>query len=124
MGDLRQLLRRSYRNGDLGNAGARSKREGSTKNTTPRAHAAACARGEVQYVSRNLLDGGAGIQFLQAGSFATQTTQIIQLCAPHFRRANHFHFVHNFGVNWEDALHALAEADLANREARLKSLSS
>jgi len=38
MGDLRELLRRSYRNGDLGNAGQASKweRDRTAENTTPR----------------------------------------------------------------------------------------
>src|SRR6185437_1542921 len=60
------------------------------------------------------------INILQAGSFATQTTQIIKLGAADFGRFHHVHFIHYFGSDREDALNTVAKADLAHGEAGLR----
>ena len=58
----------------------------------------------------------------QAGSFAPQSAEIEQAGAADLGRAQQFDLVDHFGVNGEDALHALAEADLAHGEAGLRSV--
>src|SRR5882724_94150 len=60
------------------------------------------------------------LHILQAGSLATQTTQIIKLSAADFGRFHHIHFIHDFRSDGEDALNAVAEADLAHGEAGLR----
>src|SRR5204862_2587981 len=59
------------------------------------------------------------LNILQAGSFATQRTQVIKLGAAHFGRAHYVNLVHDFRTLGEDALYALAEADLTDGEAGL-----
>ena len=60
------------------------------------------------------------IHVLQAGSFAAQSSQIVQLGAAHLRRAHQFDLVDHLGVQRENTLDALAEAHLAHSEAGLR----
>src|SRR5205085_2258848 len=52
-----------------------------------------------------------------ARRLALQSAQIIQLGPPNLARAHHIDMVNHLGVYREDPLHALAEADLAHRDA-------
>src|SRR5215469_9914356 len=58
----------------------------------------------------------------QTCGLAAQTTQIEKTRATHLRGAHHIDLVDHLGVNREDALDALPEADLANSEAGLRSV--
>src|SRR5208337_2630869 len=63
--------------------------------------------------------GPLGVHFAQACGFAPQRAQIVQLGPPDVGRAQYIDLVDHFGVRREDALDALAEAHLADGEARL-----
>src|SRR5436190_15289222 len=56
----------------------------------------------------------------QPSSFASQSAQIVQLRAPHLRRAHHVNFIDDAGALGKNAFHALAEADLAHGETGLR----
>src|SRR5437764_9447544 len=69
--------------------------------------------------------GGLGaLHFTQTGSLALQSTQVEQLGAAHLVGAHYFHFINDFGVQGEDAFHALAKADLAHGEAALRAVTA
>jgi hypothetical protein len=61
------------------------------------------------------LRGGAA--FPQAGGFATQTAEVIQLCAADSAGSNHVDMVHNGSVQGEDALYALTETHFPNSDS-------
>src|SRR5438270_7681805 len=61
------------------------------------------------------------LYFLQSRRLALQTTQVIQLRPTHLCRADDLNLIDDLGVQGEDALYALSEADLADGEARLQS---
>src|SRR5581483_276193 len=56
------------------------------------------------------------LAFLEPGGFAFQFAQVIQLGATHFTGADNIDMIDHARVQREDALHALAEANLANRD--------
>src|SRR5580693_2551246 len=58
----------------------------------------------------------------QTRCFALEAAQIIKLGAADFGRAQQIHFVDHFGVNGENAFHALSEADLPDGKAGLRSV--
>src|SRR5205823_7682406 len=64
------------------------------------------------------------INVFEASSFATQSAQVVELCAANFRAAHDLDFVHDPRALGEDALDALSKADLANGEAGLRAASA
>ena len=60
------------------------------------------------------------VDFFQARSFAFEAAQIVELGAADFRGAQQLHLVDHLGIEREDTLHAVAEADLAHGEAGLR----
>src|SRR5271165_143979 len=60
------------------------------------------------------------LDFLEARSLAAKSAQVEELGAANLGRANLLHLVDDLGVEGEDALNAMAEAHLANREAALR----
>src|SRR5262245_57811225 len=54
--------------------------------------------------------------FFQAGGFAPQPAQVIEFRAPDLAGSNHVDVVDDPGVQREDALHAMAEADFPHRD--------
>src|SRR6185437_284862 len=56
----------------------------------------------------------------QSGSLTFELAQIEQLGAAHASRADMLNFVDDFGIQREDTLDALSEADFANGDARLR----
>src|SRR5277367_611528 len=56
------------------------------------------------------------LDFFEARSLAAKSAQVKELGAANLCRANLLHLVDDLGVEGEDALHAMAEAHLANRE--------
>src|SRR5579875_1100362 len=64
----------------------------------------------------------AALHFLEAGCLAAESAQVEQLGAAHLGRANLDHTVDDLRVEGENALHPLAEADLANGEASLRAI--
>src|SRR5277367_300009 len=61
------------------------------------------------------------VNFLEAGSLAAQSAQVEELGAADLGGADLFDPVDDLGVEGEDALDALAEADLADGETALGS---
>src|SRR6266481_461314 len=59
------------------------------------------------------------LYFTQAGSLAFQVAQIKQLGPAHLVRADDLDLVNHFGMHGKNALHTLAEADLAHGETAL-----
>src|SRR4051794_26722902 len=53
----------------------------------------------------------------ETGGLAAESTQVIQFRAPHAPGAHHVDMIDHPRMDWEDALHTLAEADLANGDA-------
>src|ERR1035441_4793196 len=75
----------------------------------------------MQAKTRKAMDPSAwSFNVAQARRFALESAQIIQLGAADLGGAQQIHFVDDFGVNGENALDALAEADLAHGEAGLR----
>jgi len=62
------------------------------------------------------------INFFQTSSLATESAEVEQFGAAHFRRAHFFNAVNHAAVDGEDALHALAEAHLADGEAAVRAV--
>src|SRR5579884_1101269 len=60
------------------------------------------------------------VNVFESGRFATEIAQVIKLRSTDFRRAHHLDLIDHAGAIGENALYALAEADLADREARLR----
>ena len=56
------------------------------------------------------------LAFSQTGGLALQAAQVIQLGPAHLARAHHVDVIDHLRMDREDALHSLAEADLANRD--------
>src|SRR5215469_7858667 len=63
--------------------------------------------------------GALTLYVLQAGSLALQCAQVIKLGGADLGRAHQFDAVDDSGIDREDTLDALAEADLAHGEAGL-----
>src|SRR5690349_5099933 len=63
-------------------------------------------------------DSGRALLFLHAGGLAAQVPQEVQLGAAHARRTHQLDLVDHRRMEREDALDALAERHLADREAR------
>src|SRR5581483_723867 len=59
------------------------------------------------------------LNFTQPCRLAFEATEVEQLGAPYAVGANHFNLIEHLGVKREDALDAMAEADLADGDARL-----
>src|SRR5229473_8008681 len=57
--------------------------------------------------------------FFQPSSLALKPAQVVKLGAPDFGGAHHVNLVDDLGVDGENTLHALAEADLADGKAGL-----
>src|SRR5664279_2796735 len=87
---------------------------------TPRVRSALPGRSMLNAQMRSECLGALG--FLEAGSLATQATQIEELGAANTGRTDLFYLVHNLGVVGEDALDALAEAHFADSETALRTL--
>jgi hypothetical protein len=64
------------------------------------------------------------IDFAQTGCLAAQIAQVEQLGAANLVGANFLDLVHDAGVEWEDALDALAKAHLADGEGSVRSLAA
>src|SRR5580700_3027562 len=58
--------------------------------------------------------------FFQTCGLALESAQVVKFRAPDFGGAHHVNLVDDLGVDGEDALHALAETDFADRKARLR----
>src|SRR5437868_14926071 len=56
------------------------------------------------------------------GGLATQSAEIVQLGAADLRGPQYIDLVNDFRVDREDALHTVAEADLADGEAGLRAV--
>ena len=65
----------------------------------------------------SLLLGGR-FDFFDAGRFAAEFADVIQLRAADASFADDFHLVDDFRMEREDAFHAVTEGDLADREGR------
>src|ERR1700721_2799313 len=57
----------------------------------------------------------------QTGGFAFEAAEVVELGAANFGRAQQVDFVYHFGMDGENALHALTKTDLAHGEAGLRS---
>src|SRR6202047_4352783 len=57
--------------------------------------------------------------FFQTCGLALESAPVVKFRAPDFSGAHHVNLVDDLGVDGEDALHALAETDLADGKARL-----
>src|SRR5438270_6200134 len=62
------------------------------------------------------------VDVFQTSCFPSQCTQIIELRPTHLGRTQHVNFVDHFRVDRENALDALAKADLADGEAGLSTV--
>src|SRR5712692_7522803 len=63
--------------------------------------------------------GVLALDVFQAGRFAPETTEVIQLGPANLGGAHQLHFIDHPGVDGEDALDAMAEAHLTHRKAGL-----
>ena len=59
--------------------------------------------------------------FFDAGCFAAQFANVVQLRAPDAAFANHFDLIDDFRVQWEDALHTVSKRNLSDSECRANS---
>src|SRR5262249_59899111 len=59
------------------------------------------------------------LYIFQAGGFALESAQVIELGAPDARGTNDFHLVDDLGIHGEDAFYSLAKTHLAHGEAGL-----
>ena len=64
------------------------------------------------------------LHFAQSCGFALEFAQVEQLGAADLVGPQHFNFVDDFGIQRENALHTLAEADFADREAALRAVAA
>src|ERR1700744_5711255 len=71
------------------------------------------------YEKLGSLRGDFALDFLEAGSLAAESADVIELGAAHFVAANLLDAVNDPGVEGEDALDALSEAHLADGECAL-----
>src|SRR5205807_9651823 len=81
------------------------------------------ARAPAPHEKNDLLRGSGcvlALNIFQSSSFAAQTAQVIELRAAYFGRAHDIDFINDARTLREDALHALAETDLAHGEAGLR----
>ena len=62
------------------------------------------------------------VYFAQTGGLATQSADVEELGATNLVAANLFDLVDDFGIEGEDALYALSEAHLADRECPLRAV--
>jgi hypothetical protein len=60
------------------------------------------------------------LDFAQASGFATQSAEIVELCAANVCGAEYVDFIDDLGVERENTLDALAEAHLADGEGWLR----
>src|SRR5208283_3533046 len=67
------------------------------------------------------MESGTLFALAQARRFALQVAQVVELGAADAARADHVDMVDHAGMYGEDALHALSEADLANRDGLAES---
>src|SRR6202021_3301455 len=68
------------------------------------------------------LGGSLALNFLEAGSFSTESADVKELGAANLVAANLFNPVNDPGVEGEDAFYALSEAHLADGESALRAV--